>query len=109
MQNTNLLNGVTIIDLTHVLAGPFATMIMRNLGARVIKVEPPKTGDDSRAFGPFYKDISLYFSSINAGKESITLNLKDPGDREIFEQLLGMADIVTENYRPGTMEKLGYG
>jgi CoA:oxalate CoA-transferase len=109
MSNSNLLSGVTIVDLTHVLSGPFATMILRNLGARVIKVEPPKRGDDSRAFGPFVKDVSLYFSSINAGKESIALNLKDPADREVFEKLLSLADVVTENYRPGTMEKLGYG
>jgi CoA:oxalate CoA-transferase len=84
-------------------------MVLRNLGARVIKIEPPKNGDDSRAFGPFVKDISLYFSSINAGKESIALNLKEQEDREIFEQLLSVADVITENYRPGTMEKLGYG
>jgi CoA:oxalate CoA-transferase len=109
MNDPRLLSGVTVVDLTHVLAGPYATMILRNMGARVIKVEPPQTGDDARSFGPFYKDISLYFSSINAGKESIALNLKNDADRAVFEQLLGMADIVTENYRPGTMEKLGYG
>lgn len=109
MTNKNLLTGVTVVDLTHVLSGPFSTMILRNLGARVIKVEPPTTGDDSRAFGPFLKDKSLYFSSINAGKESIALNLKDPKDRATFEELLAIADVVTENYRPGTMEKLGYG
>lgn len=109
MSDPRLLSGVTVVDLTHVLAGPYATMILRNLGARVIKVEPPRTGDDARSFGPYYKDISLYFSSINAGKESIALNLKNAADRAVFEQLLGMADIVTENYRPGTMEKLGYG
>lgn len=109
MSDKSLLAGITIVDLSHVLAGPFATMILRNLGARVIKVEPPKIGDDSRAFGPFLNDVSLYFSSINAGKESIALNLKDAQDRETFEQLLATADIVTENYRPGTMEKLGYG
>jgi CoA:oxalate CoA-transferase len=84
-------------------------MILRNLGARVIKVEPPGKGDDSRAFGPFVKNVSLYFSSINAGKESIALDLKEPIDRQIFEELLSVADVVTENYRPGTMEKLGYG
>lgn len=109
MSDSSLLSGVTIVDLTHVLSGPFATMILRNLGARVIKVEPPNRGDDSRAFGPFVKDVSLYFSSINAGKESIALNLKEPDDREVFEKLLAIADVVTENYRPGTMEKLGYG
>ncbi len=109
MNDPRLLNGITVVDLTHVLAGPYATMILSNLGARVIKVEPPKVGDDARSFGPFYKDVSLYFSSINAGKESIALNLKNDADRAIFEQLLSTADIVTENYRPGTMEKLGYG
>lgn len=109
MSDSNLLSGVTIVDLTHVLSGPFATMILRNLGARVIKIEHPKNGDDSRTFGPFVKDVSLYFSSINAGKESIALNLKDENDRAVFEKLLSIADVVTENYRPGTMEKLGYG
>ena len=109
MNDPRLLSGITVVDLTHVLAGPYATMILRNLGARVIKVEPPETGDDARSFGPFHKDVSLYFSTINAGKESIALNLKTEADRAVFEQLLGMADIVTENYRPGTMEKLGYG
>lgn len=109
MSDTGLLDGVTIIDLTHVLAGPYATMIMSNLGARVIKVEPPHGGDDARAFGPFHKDVSLYFASINAGKQSIALDLTDAEDRKIFEALLERADIVTENYRPGTMEKLGYG
>ncbi|KAB2856014.1 MAG: CoA transferase [Sphingopyxis terrae] len=108
-SDIGLLSGVTVVDLTHVLAGPFATMILNNLGARVIKVEPPKVGDDARAFGPFYKDVSLYFASINAGKQSIALNLKDANDRKVFEALLERADVVTENYRPGTMEKLGYG
>ncbi len=106
---SGLLDGVTIVDLTHVLAGPYATMVLANLGARVIKVEPPGSGDDARAFGPFHRDVSLYFASINAGKQSIALNLKDAADRAVFEQLLARADVVTENYRPGTMEKLGYG
>lgn len=109
MDDKNLLSGITIVDLTHVLSGPFATMILRNLGARVIKVEPPSVGDDSRAFGPFLNEVSLYFSAINAGKESIALDLKDSEDRAIFEQILATADVITENYRPGTMEKLGYG
>ncbi len=109
MPETQLLAGVTIVDLTHVLAGPYATMVLANLGARVIKVEPPGSGDDARAFGPFVHDVSLYFTSVNAGKQSIALNLKDANDRLVFERLLERADIVTENYRPGTMEKLGYG
>lgn len=104
-----LLAGVTIVDLSRVLAGPFATMTLANLGARVIKVEIPGTGDDSRAFGPFAGGKSLYFSAINCNKESIALNLREAPDRAIFESILEKADIVVENYRPGTMEKLGYG
>jgi CoA:oxalate CoA-transferase len=103
------LKGITVLDLTRVLAGPFCTMILAQLGARVIKVEVPGTGDDSRAFGPFANGKSLYFSSLNYDKLSIALDLKKPADRETFEGLLGVADVVVENFRPGTMEKLGYG
>jgi len=102
-------SGVTVIDLTRVLAGPFSTMILSDLGARVIKVETPGTGDDAREYGPFVNGKSTYFVSVNRGKESIALNLKDETDRATFEKLLSTADIVVENYRPGTMEKLGYG
>lgn len=103
------LDGVTVIDLTRVLAGPISTQILADLGARVIKVEPPKTGDDARAIGPFVDGVSAYFMSVNRNKESIALNLKEPADREVFEQLLERADVLVENYRPGTMEKLNYG
>ena len=111
MQDTSTppLQGLTILDLSRVLAGPYCTMILAQQGARVIKVEIPETGDDSRAFGPFVNGKSLYFSAINYDKKSIALNLKQPADREIFEKLLGIADVLVENYRPGTMEKLGYG
>jgi CoA:oxalate CoA-transferase len=102
-------SGLTVIDLTRVLAGPFSTMILSDLGARVIKVETPGTGDDAREYGPFVNGKSAYFVSVNRGKESIALNLKDDADRVIFEKLLDTADIIVENYRPGTMEKLGYG
>lgn len=102
-------SGVTVIDLTRVLAGPFSTMILSDLGARVIKVETPGSGDDAREYGPFVNGKSAYFVSVNRGKESIALNLKDETDRATFEKLLSIADIVVENYRPGTMEKLGYG
>jgi CoA:oxalate CoA-transferase len=103
------LEGVTVLDLSHVLAGPFCTMLLAQLGARVIMVERPGPGDDSRAFGPFINGKSLYFASINYDKESIALNLKEQADRAIFEKLLGVSDVVVENFRPGTMEKLGYG
>jgi CoA:oxalate CoA-transferase len=111
MQNPDSrpLQGITVLDLSRVLAGPYCTMILAQLGARVIKVEMPGTGDDSRAFGPFVNGKSLYFSAINYDKQSIALDLKKPGDREIFEGLAGMADVLVENFRPGTMEKLGYG
>jgi len=84
-------------------------MILAQQSARVIKVELPGTGDDSRAFGPFVNGKSLYFSSINYDKESIALKLKEPADRDLFEKLLSITDVLVENYRPGTMEKLGYG
>ena len=103
------LSGITVVDLSRILAGPYCTFLMAELGARVIKVEPPGKGDDAREYGPFRNGVSTYFSSINRGKESIALDLKADGDRRVFEALLGKADVVVENFRPGTMEKLGYG
>jgi CoA:oxalate CoA-transferase len=103
------LTGITVLDLTRVLAGPYCTMILADLGARVIKIEQPGTGDDSRAYGPFLNGASAYFGSLNRGKESIALNLKNADDKAIFAKLLSHADVLVENYRPGTMEKLGLG
>jgi CoA:oxalate CoA-transferase len=103
------LSGITVIDLSRILAGPYCTFLMAEMGARVIKVEPPKGGDDARAYGPFVNGKSTYFASINRGKESIALDLKNDEHRAIFEKLLAKADVVVENFRPGTMEKLGYG
>lgn len=106
---TGPLSGVTVVDMTRVLAGPYCTMLMLDLGARVIKVEPPGTGDDARGFGPFIDGASAYFLSLNRGKESIALDLKSDADRAIFEALIAKADVLVENYRGGTMDKLGYG
>jgi CoA:oxalate CoA-transferase len=103
------LSGVTVIDLSRILAGPYCTFLMAEMGARVIKVEPPKGGDDARAYGPFVNGKSTYFASVNRGKESIALDLKSDADRATFEKLLAKADVVVENFRPGTMEKLGFG
>lgn len=103
------LDNVIVLDLTRVLAGPFCTMILSDLGAEIIKVEIPGSGDDSRAFGPFIGSRSLYFLSINRGKKSISLNLKTEQGKNILKQLVKKADILVENYRPGTMEKLGLG
>jgi CoA:oxalate CoA-transferase len=109
MDHHGPLSDVTVLDLTRVLAGPYCTMVLADLGARVIKVERPGSGDDSRAIGPFIEGKSAYFMSLNRGKESIALDLRDSADREIFEKLLSRADVLVENYRAGVMEKLGYG
>ncbi len=103
------LAGVTVLDMTRVLAGPFCTLLLSNLGARVVKVERPPAGDDARAVGPFVGGKSLYFSALNYGKESIALDLRRDADRTIFEELLGTADVLVENFRPGVLERLGYG
>jgi CoA:oxalate CoA-transferase len=109
MAASGPLAGITVIDLSRILAGPYCTFLMAELGARVIKVEPPGRGDDAREYGPFVQGRSTYFASINRGKESIALDLKAAADKRIFEALLARADVVVENFRPGTMEKLGYG
>ncbi len=99
---------VFVVDLTRVLAGPYCTMVLADLGARVIKVERPEVGDDARAFPPFVDGESAYFSSLNRGKESLALDLKAADDRAIFESLLARADVLVENYRAGTLDRLGY-
>ena len=103
------LKNLLVVDLTRVLVGPYCTMILSDLGARVIKIEAPETGDDSRKFGPFVEDYSAYFMSLNRGKESIALNLKNESDKIIFEKILSKADILVENFKPGTLEKWGFG
>jgi CoA:oxalate CoA-transferase len=103
------LSGVVVADLSRILAGPYCTLLLAELGARVIKIEPPDKGDDARQYGPFVKGKSAYFISINRGKESIALDLKNPADKAVFEALLSKVDVLVENFRPGTMEKLGYG
>src|SRR5260221_4491774 len=109
MPQAGPLSGISIIDLSRILAGPYCTLLLAELGARVIKVEAPKPGDDAGQYGPFKNDKSTYFASVNRGKESIVLDLKASADREIFERLLDRGDALVENFRPGTMEKLGYG
>ena len=103
------LAGIRVIDLSRVLAGPYCTMLLGDLGAEIIKVERPDIGDDARHIGPFIGEKSAYFMSLNRGKQSIALDLKADADREIFFQLLETADVLVENYRAGTMDKLGLG
>jgi CoA:oxalate CoA-transferase len=103
------LDGIVVVDLTRVLAGPYCTMMLADLGARVIKVERPGIGDDARHIGPFVNGVSAYFASLNRGKESVTLDLHADDDRTAFDELLSSADVVVENFRGGTFERLGYG
>ncbi|MBY4899173.1 CaiB/BaiF CoA-transferase family protein [Cupriavidus sp. AU9028] len=110
MNNTSALPlaGITVVDLTRVLSGPYCTMMLADLGARVIKVEHPEGGDDSRQVGPFVDGQSAYFASINRNKESIALDLKNPEDRAVLDAMLASADVLVENFRAGVMDKLGY-
>lgn len=103
------LEGIKVLDLTRVLAGPYATMILGDMGAEIIKIEAKGTGDDSRAFGPYVNGESAYFMSINRNKKSITMNLKNPEAIKVFKEMVKKVDVVVENFRPGTMEKLGIG
>jgi formyl-CoA transferase len=103
------LDGIRVLDLTRVLAGPFCSMILADMGADVIKVEEPGKGDDTRSWPPFVEGEATYFMSVNRNKKSVTLNLKAPAARKIFTDLVKKSDVVLENFRPGTMEKLGLG
>jgi len=104
------LDGIVVADFSRVLAGPLATMTLADLGARVIKVERPGTGDDTRAWGPPYAEsgITTYFESANRGKESVALDLTDPGDVVRARELIARSDVVIENFRPGLFAKLGF-
>jgi formyl-CoA transferase/CoA:oxalate CoA-transferase len=104
------LDDLLVVDLSRALAGPFCTLMLSDLGARVIKVEAPPGGDDTRGWGPpFVGTESAYFLSVNRNKESLTLNLKDPRGVAVLRRLLARADVLVENFRPGTMERLGLG
>ena len=104
-----LLDGVVVLDLGRVLACPYAATLLADMGATVIKIENPKGGDDTRKMGPFVNGNSVYYANFNRGKIGVTLNLKEPEGKEIFKEMVKKADVVLENYRPGTMEKLGLG
>ena len=109
MENKGALNDLRVLDLTRVLAGPICTMWLAELGADVIKIERPGTGDEARGNPPFKNDISTFFTGINRSKRSITLNLKSDEGKEIFREMVKVSDVVVENYRPGVMDKLGLG
>lgn len=104
------LDGLTVVDLTRVLSGPYCTMVLADLGARVIKVEHPVRGDDTRQWGPpFVGPESAYFLSINRNKESVTVDFKHPQGREVLARLIARADVLVENFKPGALDRLGFG
>ena len=104
------LTGFTVVDLTRVLSGPYCTMVLGDLGARVIKVEHLGRGDDTRHWGPPFIGVeSAYFLSINRNKESVSLNFKGPEGRDVLERLVARADVLVENFRPGTLARAGFG
>ena len=105
----SLLEGVRILDLTRVLAGPYASMVLADLGAEVIKVELPSSGDESRGFGPFQNGESAYFTSVNRGKKSVTIDLRQGRGRDLALGLAETCDVLVENFRPGSMDRFGLG
>ena len=108
-MTTKPLHGIKVLDLTRVLAGPYCTMLLADMGADVVKVERPGAGDDTRAYGPpFVNGESAYFMSVNRNKRSLTLNLKHADGLKVLERLIATADVLVENFRPGTMESFGY-
>lgn len=108
-MSTGPLRDLLVVDLTRVLSGPYCTMLLADMGARVIKIEQPGKGDDTRGWGPpFVSSESAYFLSINRNKESLTLDLKKPGATAILDRLLDRADVLVENFRPGALDRLGY-
>jgi len=107
------LAGILVVDLTRALAGPHAAMMLGDLGARVVKVETPDGGDDTRGWGPPFVDspdgpVSTYFLSCNRNKESVTADLKSPSGKELLERLVARADVLLENFRPGVLDRLGF-
>ncbi|MHB8618965.1 MAG: CaiB/BaiF CoA transferase family protein, partial [Chloroflexota bacterium] len=106
---SGMLEDVHILDLTRVLAGPYCTMMLGDLGADVVKVEQPGVGDVSRSYGPpFINGESTYFCSVNRNKESLTLNLAKAEGRDVLWKLIEWADVLVENFRPGTLDRLGF-
>ena len=103
------LEGIRVVDLTRILAGPYCTMMLGDMGAEIIKIENPDGGDDTRGWGPpFLNGVSTYFISINRNKKSLTLNLKDERGKELLRDLIRNSDVMVENFRPGALEKLGF-
>lgn len=101
------LSNIRVLDLTRVLAGPYCTMMLADMGAEVIKIEIPGKGDDTRNFGPYKNKSSMYYANVNRNKKGVSLNMKAPEGKQLFLEMVKTADMVVENYRPGVMDKLG--
>ena len=108
-SNKGPLRGIRVIDMTRILAGPFCTMNLGDMGAEIVKIEQPGRGDDTRGWGPpFAGDQAAYFLGVNRNKKSVTLNLKDERAQKLLGDLLRNADIIIENFKPGTLESWGF-
>ncbi|HSQ02569.1 MAG TPA: CoA transferase, partial [Burkholderiales bacterium] len=108
-ETNGALQGLRVLDLTRILAGPLCTMMLADMGADVIKVEPPGTGDDTRTWGPpFVEGEAAYFLGLNRNKRSITLNMAKPRGQEILAALIRKSDVLVENFKVGTLEKWGF-
>ena len=107
MEKRGALTGVTVLDLTRVFCGPFSTMWLGDMGAKVIKIERPKVGDDTRLWGPYKNGASAFFANLNRNKYGVTLDLKSAEGKAMFLEMVKKADVVVENFRPGVMKKLG--
>ena len=103
------LTGIRVIDLTRIIAGPFCTLMLGDMGAEVIKIEPPKEGDPLRAQGVIREGLSWYYASYNRNKKSLSLDLYSTEGKEILSDLIKTSDVVVENFRPGVMDKMGFG
>src|SRR6516165_10917722 len=103
------LQGIRVLDFTRVLAGPAASLALADLGAEVLKIEPPGAGDETRTFPPFRDGESHYFLSINRGKKSIVIDLKTKEGVALVRDMAAQCDVLIENYRPGVMDRLGLG
>ena len=103
------LRGLKVLDFTPVLAGPLCTMLLGDMGSEVIKIEDPRHGDDTRDWAPFVGGWSTYYLSVNRNKKSVAVDLKSAEGRALLEDLIRAADVLVENFRPGTLERLGFG
>ncbi|MFN0314110.1 MAG: CaiB/BaiF CoA transferase family protein [Burkholderiales bacterium] len=107
-MNAGALDGVRVVDLSRFIAGPYCAMLLGDMGADVVKVEPPGRGENSRSFAPFIEGESLYTMVFNRNKRSLTLDLRSERGKEVLKKLLGQADVLVENFVPGTIEKMGF-